>query len=248
VSAVPEPIRAMIFDVDGVLVDSPHEQAWRDALDALMTGPWRDLDVARTWTPGGLNHDLYQRHVAGKPRLDGARTVLAHFGIPDPDGDRAAGYAAAKQRRVVELIERGAFRAFDDAVRLVLAARARGWRVAAASSSRNASLLLRRIPVPGSTGMTLADALDADLSGRPVPRGKPDPAIFLAAADALETDPAACLVVEDAPVGIRAAVAGGMRSIGIARDGDHGPLQAAGADYVVSTLDECDLASIAGIG
>jgi beta-phosphoglucomutase-like phosphatase (HAD superfamily) len=86
---------------------------------------------------------------------------------------------------------------------------------------------------------------DADLSGRDVPRGKPDPAIFLLAAEALDTPPAECLVVEDAPAGVRAARAGGMASLGIARLGDEALLHAAQADLVVTSLDQVDTAAIA---
>jgi beta-phosphoglucomutase-like phosphatase (HAD superfamily) len=242
------PICAVIFDVDGVLVDSPHEQSWREALEELMAGPWRATAAATAWSPGALDHDVYQVNVAGKSRVDGARAILAVFRIPDPDGTRALAYATAKQARVMELIERGEFRAFDDALRFLVAVRARGVRVAAASSSRNATLLLRRIRMPGPKGGLLADALDADLSGKPVRHGKPDPAIFLAAAAALGADPHVCLVVEDAAVGIRAAITGRMRALGVARDGDAAALRASGADYVVETLDEVDVDSLLGTG
>jgi beta-phosphoglucomutase-like phosphatase (HAD superfamily) len=64
--------------------------------------------------------------------------------------------------------------------------------------------------------------------------------MFLAAADELGVAPDLAVVVEDAPAGITAARAGGMRSIGVARAGDAGLLTGAGADIVVSTLDEVD--------
>jgi beta-phosphoglucomutase len=51
-----------IFDVDGVLVDTPHERAWREALEDLMEGDWRG--VPSTWTPGGFTTRVYQRLVA----------------------------------------------------------------------------------------------------------------------------------------------------------------------------------------
>ena len=103
--------------------------------------------------------------------------------------------------------------------------------------------MLRRLTLPD--GRTLLSIFDADLSGRDVPRGKPDPAIFLLAAEALDTPPAECLVVEDAPAGIAAARAGGMASLGIARLGDEALLHAAQADLVVTSLDQVDTAAIA---
>ena len=87
-------------------------------------------------------------------------------------------------------------------------------------------------------GLTLAGLLDADVSGRDFPRGKPDPAIFLAAADELGTEAGASFVVEDSPAGVQAAKAGTMHAIGVARLGDNDVLRQAGADLVVSTLDE----------
>jgi beta-phosphoglucomutase len=63
---------------------------------------------------------------------------------------------------------------------------------------------------------------------------------------ALGIPPAQCLVVEDAPAGILAARAGGMAALGIARLGDEALLQAAGADIVVTSLDQVDAAAIPG--
>ena len=72
-------LAAAIFDVDGVLVASPHERAWREALAGFA-------DPARFTT------EFYQAHVAGKPRLDGARATLEGLGVPDAAA-QAAEYA-----------------------------------------------------------------------------------------------------------------------------------------------------------
>ena len=101
--------------------------------------------------------------------------------------------------------------------------------------------MLRRLTLPD--GRPLLSIFDADLSGRDVPRGKPDPALFLLAAEALGIPPAQCLVVEDAPAGIAAARAAGMAALGIARLGDEALLRAAGADLVVTSLDQVDIAA-----
>jgi beta-phosphoglucomutase-like phosphatase (HAD superfamily) len=85
---------------------------------------------------------------------------------------------------------------------------------------------------------TLDEWFDVDVCGREFPRGKPDPAIFLAAAEELRLPPQECLVVEDAPSGIVAAKAGGMYAIGIARFDDEQLLRDAGADEVVTSLDD----------
>ena len=220
---------AAIFDVDGVLVASPHERAWREALAGFAD-------------PAGFTTEFYQAYVAGKPRLDGARSTLERLGVPDATV-RAQEYAVKKQALIDHLIAEGSFQAFPDAVRLAVALKAAGLLLALASSSKNVGAMLRRLTVPD--GRTLLDIFDANLSGRDVPRGKPDPAIFLLAADALNTPPAQCLVVEDAPSGIKAARAGGMAALGIARLGDEALLREAGADLVLTDLDQLDVAAIA---
>jgi beta-phosphoglucomutase len=94
-----------------------------------------------------------------------------------PDADRRAPlYAAVKQEHLVTLIEAGEFMAFADAIRFVLAVKAAGIPIAAASSSKNADLLLRQVSLDTNVaekGLTLLDLLNADVSGRDLPRGKP---------------------------------------------------------------------------
>ena len=186
--------------MDGVLVDSPHELAWREALKELLDGDWRDIRDRTSWTAERFTTQVYQQLMAGKPRLAGARAALEYFGVPDVDR-RSEQYAAAKQKHVVQLIEQGRFRAFPDALRFILAVKNSGIRVAAASSSKNAMLLLERIRLDTFTaeqrlaygfvhsGMTLEELFDADISGRDFARGKPDPMIFLTAAEELGLSP-----------------------------------------------------------
>jgi beta-phosphoglucomutase-like phosphatase (HAD superfamily) len=94
-------------------------------------------------------------------------------------------------------------------------------------------------------GLSLLDYFDADVSGRDFAHGKPDPEIFLTAAHELGVEPRRAMVLEDASAGVEAAKAGGMAAIGIARADDAGLLTAAGADIVVSTLDNIDTAALA---
>jgi beta-phosphoglucomutase-like phosphatase (HAD superfamily) len=228
--------RAAIFDIDGVVVDSPHEQAWRESLRDLMEHDWRALRSRTTWTADAFTSSVYQQYVAGKPRLDGAAAVLLYFGIDDTK--RVAEYAARKQEMIVRLIDAGEFTVFPDALRFVAGAKNAGLLLAAASSSKNASTLLRKIPVPG--GMTLLDQFDVDVSGRDFTHGKPDPEMFLTAAHELHTDPVDAVVLEDAVAGIVAAKRAAMGSIGIARADDTQLLADAEADVVVRSLDEID--------
>ncbi|KQO91804.1 HAD family hydrolase [Methylobacterium sp. Leaf90] len=227
-NVLPRMLSAVIFDVDGVLVDSPHEQAWREALAGFAD-------------PAGFTTAFYQAHVAGKPRLEGARATLERLGDAEVAAHTAA-FAERKQAVIDRLIAEDRFVAFPDAIRLAVALRDTGLRIVLASSSKNADAMLARVILPD--GRTLRSLFDADVSGRDVPRGKPDPTLFLLAAKAVNVPPTRCLVVEDAPAGIRAAKAGGMASLGIARLGDEALLRAAGADLVVTSLDQLDLAAL----
>ena len=87
---------------------------------------------------------------------------------------------------------------------------------------------------------------DANVCGRDFAHGKPAPDIFLAAAAELGMPPAQCVVIEDAQSGVQAAKAGGMACIGVARLDDAALLQAAGADWVVTSLDELPVAALEG--
>ncbi|WP_437634604.1 HAD family hydrolase [Sorangium sp. So ce854] len=241
----------VLFDIDGVVVDSPHERAWREALEALMATEWRAIAPETRYAPERFTTAVYQAEVAGKPRESGARAALDYFGVPGAEA-RARIYAERKQEALLRKIDAGEFVVFPDATRLILGLKARGVRLAAASSSRNARLLLRRIRADTfaeqqgirrphvAPGATLLDLFDADLCGVEVARGKPAPDLFLAAAEALGAPPASCLVVEDAPAGVLAAKAGNMTALGVARHADRALLVAAGADRVVTTLDEVD--------
>ncbi len=250
------PLQGAIFDVDGVLVDSPHEKAWRQSLRELMESEWAGIRDRTTWSPEAFTSAVYQQYMSGKPRMSGARSALEHFNVPDVEA-RAVEYAQRKQAMVVRLIEAGDFTAYPDALRFILAVKDAGIRVAAASSSKNAGLFLRQIRldrfaeetgISSSSlreGLTLLDFFDADVSGRDFTHGKPHPEMFLTAAHELGVTPEHAFVIEDASSGVEAAKAGGMVAIGIARADDAELLARAGADIVVTTLDDVDVVALA---
>lgn len=189
--------KAVIFDVDGVLVrtDALHEKSWRTL--AQQEGlPF----------PEGLPDQL-----RGVSRERSLELVLADALDRYTDGQRT------------ELMERknaaflGAVHAMTPAdalpgVReLLKELRTAGPKLAAASASRNARVVLDRVD--------LTKHLDAIIDGHDAPRPKPDPQCFLLAAEKLGCDPAQCVVVEDAPAGVEAAINAGMRVVGV------GPVQ-----------------------
>jgi beta-phosphoglucomutase len=248
--------RGAIFDVDGVLVDSPHERAWRDTLRELMETRWSDVRAKSSYSPERFTSEVYQRVISGKPRMSGARAALDYFQVPEAE-IRVQAYAERKQQMVLELIEAGEFSAFPDALRFVLAVRDGGIRLAAASSSKNAGLMLRRVRLDTFAekqglgydilrpGLRLLDLFEVDISGRDFARGKPDPEIFLTAGEELGLPPRECFVVEDAVAGVEAARAGSMAALGVARTDDVELLTAASADLVVTTLDDVALEPLA---
>lgn len=222
-------LTAGIFDVDGVLLASPHEQAWREALQGFAD-------------PDRFTTAMYQAEVAGKPRADGARAALEALGVPDIER-QAPAYAQRKQGRLEELIRAGAVEAFPDALRFVQAVQALGWPMAVASSSKNADQMMQ--PIRLASGESLLNAFGANVCGRDLRRGKPDPEIFLLAAAELRVAPAQCFVAEDAPAGVEAARAGGMAALGVARLGDAALLRAAGANLMVASLDDVAIDELA---
>jgi len=117
--------RGAIFDVDGVLVDSPHEQAWREGLHQLMENEWSDIQGQTSYAPERFTSEVYQRVMSGKPRYAGAQAALEHFGVPDAER-RALEYGDRKQVMIVELIEASQFHAYPDALRFVLAVKDAG--------------------------------------------------------------------------------------------------------------------------
>ena len=153
----------------------------------------------------------------------------------------------------MRLIQAGDFTAYPDALRFVIATKDAGMLIADASSSKNAALFLRQIRLDTFArehgissptlrpGLTLLDYFDADVPGRDLAHGKPDPDIFLTAAHELGVEPRP-VAIEDASAGIQAA--GGMAAIGVARADNAGLLAAAGADLMVTTLDDVDTTAL----
>ena len=217
-----QPFAAVIFDVDGVVLDTPHEAAWREALAQVAPG-------------AQLTSEIYRDCVAGRSREEGALAALKAMAIADAE-TLAPGLATLKQARFQAAVASRSFRAFPDALRLIADVAEQGLSLAAVSASRNAASLLGQITLQGKP---LRGWFGVALCGMPGP-GKPQPDVFLAAARALNLLPGTCVVVEDAPNGIVAARRAGAAALGVARDRHRPVLAAAGADLVVDTLDAVD--------
>ena len=239
---LPAGIRAGLFDLDGVVTQTArvHAAAWKQMFDAFL----RER-AARSGEPFVEFDEVadYDEYVDGKPRLDGVRSFLAARGIELPDGDpddppgaaTVSGLGSRKNELVLAMIERDGVETYDGSVRYLHAARAAGLRRAVVTSSANCGQVL--------DAAGIADLFEVRVDGVVAKRerlhGKPAPDTFLAAARALEVEPAAAAVFEDALAGVAAGQAGGFGYVvGVDRVGQAEALRAHGADVVVSDLAE----------
>ncbi|MDJ0383540.1 HAD-IA family hydrolase [Streptomyces sp. G-G2] len=235
-------LRAVVFDTDGVLLDSAvlHAAAWKAAFDSCL-GAWASgVERQRPFDAD----DEYRELVDGKPRYDGALAFLTARGIDlptgAPDDDPGCGtvwaVAARKEQIFTGMLGTRGVAAFVDARPALTTLRERNIRCAAVSASRHARPLLE---AAGLTGLfdVMVDGEDAR---RLALVGKPDPALFLEAAARLGALPAGAAVVEDAIAGVEAGRRGHFGLvIGIDRShrGDTaGALLARGANVVLPDL------------
>lgn len=187
-------VQGVIFDLDGVLVhtDELHFRAWAQ-IAAELNIPFDRTVNARL--RGVSRAESLERLVACKPDLS----------ISEQEKEALCRQKNAIYRSSLKLLNP---EDVTPAVRSVLTLlREREIRIAVGSSSRNARLILRR------TG--LEAVFDAVVDGTMIAASKPDPEVFLRAAELLRLDPCRCAVVEDAPAGILAAHRAGMLAIGL---------------------------------
>jgi HAD superfamily hydrolase (TIGR01509 family) len=192
----------VIFDCDGVLVDS------EPLLTAILAGALSAIGLP---TSPEQAHDQYR----GMLLKDIAERVENRLGSPLPAD-------------FWERFERERARAFETSPRpmpgadqAVRAVKAAGMQVCVASQGKPEKTDLTL----GLTGLRDLFGQHASFSAYSVPRGKPHPDLFLHAAETMGTAAEHCVVVEDTTIGVQAAVAAGMRVIGLARHEDPRPLQ-----------------------
>ena len=187
-------IKGLIFDLDGVLVftDKFHYQAWKTMADEL--GVYFDETI---------NHRL-----RGVSRMDSLEIILERYEGPDLSLREKEKLAEKKNEIYRTLLESMTPDDVTKEVRDTLTKlREKGYKLAIGSSSKNAKFILEKVE--------LKDAFDAISDGNNITKSKPDPEVFLKAAEYLGLPPKACMVVEDAEAGIEAAKKGGMYAAGI---------------------------------
>jgi HAD superfamily hydrolase (TIGR01509 family) len=199
------PLRLVIFDCDGVLVDS-EPVANRVIAEQLTALGWPMPPEEAT------------RRFLGVSLADMQPIVTARLGNALP-----AGWAAAIQTRIVAALAAEAV-AIPGAIATLQALRGMGipWRIASNSSHEEMAAKFQRLGIAELVAGRLHSFTD-------VARGKPAPDLFLAAAATEGVSAAECVVVEDSPLGVRGAVAAGMDCLGFVPHGDGAALGAVGA-------------------
>ena len=186
--------KAIIFDLDGVIcfTDEYHYRAWKVLADKL------NAPFDRT-----INNRL-----RGVSRMASLEIVLETYTGPALSEEEKVALATEKNEIYRESLKEMSPADLSDEVRETLnALRAKGLKLAIGSSSKNTPFILKQIGLEGF--------FDAVSDGNNITHSKPDPEVFLKAAEFLGMDPADCLVVEDAISGIQAAHAAGMDAVGV---------------------------------
>ncbi|MFO0878702.1 MAG: HAD family phosphatase [Gemmataceae bacterium] len=215
-------VRAAIWDMDGTLVDTAemHFEAWRRVCEELGR-PFTRAYFAATF--GRRNPEILQYLFPDRFGADEMARLGEH---------KEELYRAAAGTLGVELL--------PGVRELLVQLQAAGFRQAIGSSAPRANLEM----ILDQTG--IRDLLGAVVAAEDTSRGKPDPQVFLLGAEKLDVLPSHCVVFEDAPAGIQAARAGGMKAIGVSFVGHHSAdtLVQSGAHRVVHSLTEIDVPAI----
>ncbi|HEX5413155.1 MAG TPA: HAD family phosphatase [Terriglobia bacterium] len=207
--------KGVIFDMDGVLIDSHpvHKKVWAQFLASLdRPVTEKELDFV----------------------LDGRKReeILRHF-LGDLSAQRIRDYGQRKDR-IYEKITRE-LKTISGVEQFLGLLESAGIPMAVATS---ASFERARDTLEA---LGILPRFRALVTGNDVLKGKPDPEVFVRAAERLNRHPHDLLVVEDAVSGVRAAKSTGMKCLGIAADGRSGMLRAAGADHVVADYQNISL-------
>ncbi|MDP8956853.1 MAG: HAD family phosphatase [Actinomycetota bacterium] len=220
-AATARPVNAIVFDLDGVIVDSEH--VWNEARERLAH------------ERGGRWPATAQRDMMGMSSPEWSRYMHEVVGLREPPEE-----IAAEVVRRLEAVYREELPLIEGAAAAVgrLAER---WPLGLASSS-NRELIDLVLDLSG-----LARCFAATVSSEEVARGKPAPDVYLEAARRLGIDAAECAAVEDSHNGIRSARAAGMRVVAIPNERyPPGEDALAEADVVVRSIEELDAAAVAG--
>jgi beta-phosphoglucomutase len=207
-------IKACIFDLDGVIVDTAvyHYKAWK-----------------RLANESGFDFtEEDNEKLKGVSRTRSLELILQWGGVTKTETEKEE-LAARKNEWYVEMINHMTpAEILPGAKEFLLTCRAAGLKTALGSASKNSMTILEKI--------NLTALFDAVIDGNKVSKPKPDPEVFLKGAEELNVEPVNCVVFEDAIAGVEAAINGGMKVVGIGS-----PKILNGANLVISGLNEMNL-------
>jgi beta-phosphoglucomutase len=207
-------IKACIFDLDGVIVDTAvyHYKAWKRLANQL-----------------GFDFTEEQNEqLKGISRVRSLQLILQWGGVTKTEAEQEQ-LATLKNTWYVDMISHMTpAEILPGAKEFLESCRAAGLKTALGSASKNSMTILDKINISG--------LFDAIIDGNKVSKPKPDPEVFLKGAEELGIAPVNCVVFEDAIAGIEAAKNGGMKAVGIGS-----PSVLTEADLVVSGLDKMSL-------
>ena len=186
-------IKACLFDLDGVIVDTAvyHFQAWRRLANEL-----------------GFDFTEHQNEqLKGISRMESLELILKWGNVALTEAEKLA-WATRKNDWYLDLVKLMTPKeVLPGVAKFLTDLRKADIKIALGSASKNSKLILERI--------NMLDYFDAIIDGNNITKGKPDPQVFLMGAEATGTLPSECVVFEDAVAGIQAAKAGGMKAIGV---------------------------------
>ena len=185
--------KAVIFDLDGVIcfTDKYHYLAWKKMADGM----------------GIYFDETINNRLRGVSRMESLEIILERCDKELTQEEKQA-LAEEKNKTYVELLGQMTEKDLSSEVKETLdSLRKSGLKLAIGSSSKNAKFILERLG--------LKDYFDAVSDGTNISKSKPDPEVFIKAAEFLHMAPTDCLVVEDAKAGVEAAKAGGFDSAGL---------------------------------
>ncbi|ACL77531.1 beta-phosphoglucomutase [Ruminiclostridium cellulolyticum] len=189
-----KPFKAAIFDLDGVIVDTAkfHFLAWH-RLAAELGFEFTEKDNERQ---------------KGVSRMESLEVLLEVGGLLDLSSEKKEELATKKNEWYKEyLYKMTPAEILPGAKDFLKYLRLRGIRIALASASKNAPIILEKL--------NITDLFDAIVDGNSVSKAKPNPEVFLKAAEQLGIAPSDCFVFEDAQAGVEGAKRAGMRVVGI---------------------------------
>lgn len=192
-------MKGIVFDLDGVIcfTDKFHYRAWKKLADRL--GIYFDEEI--------------NNRLRGVSRMASLDIILERSDEKYTEEEKLA-LAEEKNETYKELLVQMSPDDLSDEVRdTLMELRNRGYKLAIGSSSKNTRTILERIG--------LGDFFDEISDGTNISKSKPDPEVFLKAAEFIGEKPEDCLVVEDAMAGIEAAFRGGFKSAGLGEANNH---------------------------